>query len=234
MAYRDDLIALTARHDALATEVATKTRELEASQQLLDEARSRARLPVLDNLRVATPCTARWDLMTGDDRVRHCDQCQKSVYNLSGMTRDEAEALVIERSGKLCARYYQRRDGTIVFSDCKRDDHHRWVAAGAAALLAAGLGAAGTLAQLSPPEQLPVPRVQLGTPPPPPPPAPAPPRHATPSRQAVPRQVSPQQASYELIQGGMMPVVDPPEESPPVHRVRHPEPTSVPPGKRAR
>jgi hypothetical protein len=228
MAYRDDLIALTARHDALAAEVAAKTRELEASQQLLDQVQARARLPVLDDIRVATPCTARWDDMTGDDRVRHCDQCDKSVYNLSGMTRDEAEALVIERNGVLCARYYQRRDGTIVFADCKRDQPYRWIAAGAAAVLAAGVGAAGALSQLPPPEQLPVPRVQLATPPPPPPP-PAPRLHTTqPSQRHIPRQV---EEPVELIQGGMAPSDPEPEE--PAH-VRHVKPTSVPPAKRAR
>jgi len=47
MAYRDDLIALSARHDALATEVVQKTRELEDSRRLLEQARARAKLPVL-------------------------------------------------------------------------------------------------------------------------------------------------------------------------------------------
>ena len=236
MAYRDDLAALSARHDALTTDLAHKRRELSDARRLLDAAQARARLPVLDNLRVATPCTARWDQMTGDDRVRHCNQCDKSVYNLSGMTRDEAEALVIERNGKLCARYYQRRDGTIVFSDCKREDHHRWVAAGAAALLAAGVGAAGTLAQLSPPEQLPVPRVQLATPPPPPaPPAPAPrpPAPRWPSHRRDIVQPAEVEHVYEVSMGAMMPVDPEPEAPPPAH-VRHAKPPSVPPGKRAR
>lgn len=64
------------------------------------------------------------------------------------MTRDEAEALLIERAGNLCARYYQRHDGTILFADCtvgaRRRRRRRWIAAGAVTLLAggAGLGAA--------------------------------------------------------------------------------------------
>jgi hypothetical protein len=118
MAYRDDLTALSARHDALADEVLQKTRELEASRHLLEQAKARAKLPVLDNLRVATPCTADWSQMTGDDRTRHCGDCQKSVYNLSRMTREEAEALVIKNNGDLCVRYYQRHDGTILLADC--------------------------------------------------------------------------------------------------------------------
>ena len=147
MAYRDDLAALSARHDALADEVTQKTRELEASRHLLEQARARAKLPVLDNLRVATPCTADWNKMSGDDRTRHCGDCKKTVYNFSGMTREEVEALVIEKNGDLCAHYYQRHDGTIVFRDCaldiKRRRSSRWIAAGAATLLASGAAAIG-------------------------------------------------------------------------------------------
>jgi hypothetical protein len=146
MAYRDDLAALSARHDALADEVTQKTRELEASRHLLEQARARAKLPVLDNLRVATPCTADWNKMTGDDRTRHCGDCQKTVYNLSGMTREDAEALLIEKDGDLCVRYYQRHDGTILLADCtvgvKRRRRRAWIAAGAATLLAGGGAAA--------------------------------------------------------------------------------------------
>src|SRR5688500_12674831 len=94
MTYRDDLAALAARHEVLAREVAEKTRELAAATQVLHEAKTRARLPVLDNIRVASPCSADWNAMTGDDRARHCGSCNKTVFNLSGMSRDEAEELI--------------------------------------------------------------------------------------------------------------------------------------------
>jgi hypothetical protein len=149
MTYRDDLSALAARHDALAHEVAQKTRELDQSRRLLDQANARARLPVLDNIRIASPCTADWNQMTGDERTRHCGECRKNVYNLSDMTRDEAEALLIERNGDLCVRYFQRHDGTILLADCtigaKRRSRRRWIAAGAAAMLAGGAGAGALL-----------------------------------------------------------------------------------------
>lgn len=142
MSYRDDLEALAARHDALANEVATKTRELDAARQLLDDAKQRARLPVLPNIRVATPCNASWSDMTGDDRVRACGSCNKNVYNLSEMTRDEAEALILEKEGRLCVRYFQRKDGTILLKDCAvgiaQKRKRRLFAAGAAAVLAGG------------------------------------------------------------------------------------------------
>src|SRR5437868_12561871 len=77
------------------------------------------RLPlVLENLRIATPCTADWDEMAGDERVRFCGKCEKNVYNLSAMTREAGEALVREKEGRMCVRMYQRTDGTVLTSDC--------------------------------------------------------------------------------------------------------------------
>jgi hypothetical protein len=147
MSYRDDVDALAARHAALEHELADKSREVSDAARLLDEARSAApfteqarSLPMLDNLRVATPCRANWDRMLGDDRVRHCNDCNKNVFNLSAMTRDQAEALIVAKNGDLCARYYQRADGTILLSDCtvgvSQRNKRRLVAAGALALLA--------------------------------------------------------------------------------------------------
>lgn len=73
------------------------------------------RLPVL---RVASPCKASWSAMAGDDRVRHCHLCDLNVYNLSAMTEAEAAALVREREGRLCVRFYRRQDGTVITRDC--------------------------------------------------------------------------------------------------------------------
>lgn len=72
----------------------------------------------LDHVRVAAPCPADWDRMVGDDRDRFCNQCSLHVYNLSGMTRREAETLVSNAEGRVCVRYYRRRDGTILTKNC--------------------------------------------------------------------------------------------------------------------
>lgn len=72
----------------------------------------------LDDVRVAAPCPADWDRMVGDERERFCDRCSLHVYNLSGMTRREAEALVTNAEGRLCVRYYARADGTILTQNC--------------------------------------------------------------------------------------------------------------------
>jgi len=187
MSYRDDVEALAARHAALSAEVQQKTRELDSASRLLDEAKAKAKLPVLPNIRVAAPCTADWNAMSGDERQRACGQCNKNVYNLSNMTRDEAEALIIEKEGKLCVRYYQRTDGTIILKDCEvgvsKRRKRKLIAAGAAALLAGGGATAfmlrdqkkiapaphETMGLVAMPEQLEV-QGQIEMPEPPPPP----------------------------------------------------------------
>jgi len=72
----------------------------------------------LEVIEVASPCHASWDDMTGDDRSRFCSQCAKQVYNLSGLSREEAERLVQESEGPMCVRFYRRADGTILTEDC--------------------------------------------------------------------------------------------------------------------
>jgi len=78
---------------------------------------SRFSIP-LDDIRIASPCPANWDEMYGDDRKRFCGDCKLNVYNLSGMTRDEAEALIMNAEGRLCVRIYRRADGSVITSDC--------------------------------------------------------------------------------------------------------------------
>lgn len=72
----------------------------------------------LNNIQIASPCSADWNEMYGDDRKRHCGDCKLNVYNLSGMTKDEAEALVMNAEGRLCVRFYRREDGSILTQDC--------------------------------------------------------------------------------------------------------------------
>jgi hypothetical protein len=56
--------------------------------------------------------------MYGDDRKRFCGDCKLNVYNLSGMTRNEAEALIMNAEGRLCVRFFRRADGTVITRDC--------------------------------------------------------------------------------------------------------------------
>src|SRR5215467_1055233 len=80
----------------------------------------RTEIPLLQNVRVASPCPASWSEMTEveGDRVRFCDSCKMNVYNLSAMGQAEAEGLLRRHEGRLCVRYFQRRDGTVLTKDC--------------------------------------------------------------------------------------------------------------------
>lgn len=66
---------------------------------------------------IASPCGQDWDGMTGDDKCRHCDLCDKKVFNLSSMTDSEVSSL-IEGSADVCVRLYKREDGKVLTEDC--------------------------------------------------------------------------------------------------------------------
>ncbi len=72
----------------------------------------------LNHVRIAAPCSADWERMTGTKQVRFCDQCNLNVYNLSGMMRRDAENLIARNEGRLCVRYYHRADGSILTDNC--------------------------------------------------------------------------------------------------------------------
>lgn len=81
---------------------------------------------LLANVRIASPCSARWGHMAGDERARFCAECSKHVYNLSAMTAEAAAALIREKEGQLCARFYKRADGTVLTADCSVGAARGW------------------------------------------------------------------------------------------------------------
>jgi hypothetical protein len=72
----------------------------------------------LNAVDVAKPCTEDWSRMRGDERAKHCAKCEKTVYNLSEMTEDEAKALILGRRGDMCVTFYRRADGTLATAQC--------------------------------------------------------------------------------------------------------------------
>ena len=103
----------------------------------------------LDNLSIAAPCHANWNEMSGDDRARFCQLCKKHVYNISAMSRADAEALIKEKEGKLCLRFARRADGTVVADNCPvglRAIRNRvcWIAASIAAAFIGGTALASS------------------------------------------------------------------------------------------
>lgn len=72
----------------------------------------------LDNIRVASPCSADWNQMYGNDRKRFCSDCKLNVYNLSDMSRQDAENFLVQSEGSVCVRYFRRPDGSVLTKDC--------------------------------------------------------------------------------------------------------------------
>jgi hypothetical protein len=108
----------------------------------------------LNNLKVASPCSQDWNRMAGNDRRRYCGECKLNVYNLSGMTRAEAENLILNAEGRLCVRFYQRADGTVLTEDCpvgwaKAKQRARIIVTAAASLLFSFFGALGLMTLFS-------------------------------------------------------------------------------------
>ena len=72
----------------------------------------------LSSIKIASPCSRDWNEMIGTERKRFCGECKLNVYNLSGMSRQEAENLLINSEGRLCVRFYRRADGSVLTKDC--------------------------------------------------------------------------------------------------------------------
>ncbi|MBK9144770.1 MAG: hypothetical protein IPM23_19935 [Candidatus Melainabacteria bacterium] len=96
----------------------------------------------LDDIRIAAPCHEDWDMMTGDERTRFCQSCSKNVFNISELSKKDAESLIRSKNGDLCIRLYKRADGTVITDDCpvglrKLRDRLKLAASLVAGLLAA-------------------------------------------------------------------------------------------------
>jgi hypothetical protein len=136
MAYRDVGESLRSYRDRIASDLDEARRGAQQALDLVAKARvlekelaetdallaklgeGPRRLAMLDDVRVAAPCPESWEQMVGDEHVRYCGRCEKNVYNLSSLTRDEAEALLSARQGEMCVRLFRRADGTVMTSDC--------------------------------------------------------------------------------------------------------------------
>jgi hypothetical protein len=72
----------------------------------------------LNNIKIASPCSADWNQMIGNERKRFCGSCKLNVYNLSDMSKIEAESFLMASEGRVCVKFFKRVDGTILTKDC--------------------------------------------------------------------------------------------------------------------
>jgi hypothetical protein len=59
----------------------------------------------IDSIEVKTPCSEDWGEMKGDEKIRFCSHCTKSVSNISAMTRKQAMRVVRDSKGEICVRF---------------------------------------------------------------------------------------------------------------------------------
>jgi len=105
----------------------------------------------LNNITIPSPCTADWDSMIGNDRVRFCEHCNLDVHNLSLMTRSQAQRLVARSNGRLCVRYHQDPAGQPLTLPVRQKLHRigRRVSKIAAGAFSATLSVTSAVAQNS-------------------------------------------------------------------------------------
>ena len=125
----------------------------------------------LDRVKVAAPCSAEWDQMFSfeGERIRFCSQCNLNVYNLSGMTRREAESLITRTEGRLCVRFYRRADGSILTENCpiglraikRKVTWSAQLVLGMLLSLISGLGLGGLIGTIKPLDLVTPPRVTV-------------------------------------------------------------------------
>ena len=75
---------------------------------------------LLDKVTVGFRCPMNWDEMAGDEVERFCCKCQKSVTDLSQMSREDAEDFVREHgaAGSACVRLSRDASGQVVTKGC--------------------------------------------------------------------------------------------------------------------
>ena len=77
----------------------------------------------LDSLLLAYPCPVDWSSMKGDESKRFCSKCSQNVYNISDLSKSEAEQFLedsIHEERLPCIRFFVRPDGTIKTNDCSK------------------------------------------------------------------------------------------------------------------
>jgi len=65
---------------------------------------------------VPKPCPEDWDQLTPTEQGHHCQTCKTKVWDISSMTRGQAEAFLARHTDHLCVSYRERSNGEIVYA----------------------------------------------------------------------------------------------------------------------
>lgn len=74
---------------------------------------------ILDSICIAMPCSVDWSQMKGNDEIRLCSGCNKNVYNISAISKMEAES-ILSAPTLPCIQLFRQDDGVIVTDERPR------------------------------------------------------------------------------------------------------------------
>ncbi len=79
----------------------------------------KGKLKIVDSIRVESPCPVPDfdNHAQALDQGWYCHHCEKEVYDLASMTREEIAKLIDNTGGHFCALVSHRQDGSIVTGD---------------------------------------------------------------------------------------------------------------------
>lgn len=80
---------------------------------------TKKKLKILEEISILNPCTEDWNKMSGGNKVKFCNHCQKNVYNLAKMSKPEAIFLLLKKRGKCCLRIEKTKDGSLLFQQTR-------------------------------------------------------------------------------------------------------------------
>jgi hypothetical protein len=139
-----DLEAKERELEELHQRARTLAGELRAARTARRQRSAEGALPVIQP---REPCSAAWEDMAGDERVRACGKCKARVYDLGGLDPSEARRLISEREGRLPTHVVGRVDGTVTVDSCaEKKKRLSPMAVGLAAFGAVGLLMSGLAA----------------------------------------------------------------------------------------
>jgi hypothetical protein len=109
-------------HDILIKAVSdSKVREEARVAAIIEEKAKEPPKPppvVVKADKTALACPFVWDEVDATEKFKYCAKCQTPIYNLDGMERPEAEALIFNRENRAKFTLYGRADGKFMTTDC--------------------------------------------------------------------------------------------------------------------
>ncbi len=98
-------------------------------------------------IRIAEPCSATWEAMQGDARMRHCAECDRDVHNTAALTPRQIEELLSGAGALPCLRVAHFADGSMLVAEEARSLPRFGTLAGAAMTALVSISAASVSAQ---------------------------------------------------------------------------------------